>query len=290
MARILAIGIATLDIINSVHGYPAEDAEVRALAQRVCRGGNATNTLVVLSQLGHQCAWAGVLVDNPDGKRILDDLAVFHIDTDGCRRLSSGSMPISYVLLNRCNGSRTIVHFRDLPEFGFSDYRCLDLSGVHWLHVEGRNVEETARILADAATRYPNLPRSVEIEKPRPGVEALFEHADLLLFSRSYARARGYDTAEVLLRAVHSKVPRAALVCSWGEEGAWGLDRCGRLLYSPVCPPPKVIDTLGAGDTFNAGVIDGCALGQQLDEALSHACWLAGRKCGQLGLAGAQRR
>lgn len=30
MAHILAIGIATLDIINILDGYPAEDAEVRA--------------------------------------------------------------------------------------------------------------------------------------------------------------------------------------------------------------------------------------------------------------------
>src|SRR5690606_2634666 len=43
MGHVLAIGIATLDIVNTVDGYPAEDAEVRASAQRVSRGGNATN-------------------------------------------------------------------------------------------------------------------------------------------------------------------------------------------------------------------------------------------------------
>jgi hypothetical protein len=30
MAHILAIGIATLDIVNTLDGYPAEDSEVRA--------------------------------------------------------------------------------------------------------------------------------------------------------------------------------------------------------------------------------------------------------------------
>ena len=33
MAHILGIGIATLDIINTVDGYPPEDAEVRAMAR-----------------------------------------------------------------------------------------------------------------------------------------------------------------------------------------------------------------------------------------------------------------
>ena len=54
MARILGIGIATLDVINIVDEYPREDDEIRANGQRIARGGNVTNTLVVLSQLGHQ--------------------------------------------------------------------------------------------------------------------------------------------------------------------------------------------------------------------------------------------
>jgi ketohexokinase len=66
MPHILGIGIATLDIINSVDGYPAEDTEVRALRQQLRRGGNCTNTLAVLSQLGHRCAWGGVLAAEPN--------------------------------------------------------------------------------------------------------------------------------------------------------------------------------------------------------------------------------
>ena len=81
MSKILAVGIATLDIINSVAGYPAEDDEVRAVSQRLCRGGNATNTLAVLSQLGHQCHWAGVLADEPDARHIEADLERHRIDT-----------------------------------------------------------------------------------------------------------------------------------------------------------------------------------------------------------------
>ena len=65
MARILTVGIATLDIINRVARYPAEDTEIRALGQHRQRGGNASNTAVVLSQLGHQVDFAGVLIDEP---------------------------------------------------------------------------------------------------------------------------------------------------------------------------------------------------------------------------------
>lgn len=41
MARVMCVGFATLDIINRVVQYPAEDTEVRASAQSQRMGGIA---------------------------------------------------------------------------------------------------------------------------------------------------------------------------------------------------------------------------------------------------------
>lgn len=280
MARILGIGIATLDIINHVDGYPPEDSEVRALAQRVCRGGNCTNTLVVLSQLGHRCAWAGVLADEPDAARIVTDLEAHAIDLSPVRRIGHGKVPTSYVMLNQRNGSRSIVHYRNLPEYDFDAFRGIDLGTYEWLHFEGRNIDETARMLAHARRTQPHIPRSVEIEKPRAGIERLFAEATVLLFSRAFVRARGRDDPAAFLREARLLAPHADLVLAWGEAGAWALGRDERLVHSPAFPPPRVVDTLGAGDTFNAGIIDALLRGAALADALTAACRLAGEKCG----------
>ncbi len=286
MSSILAIGIATLDIINTVENYPQEDTEVRAIQQRICRGGNATNTLVMLSQLGHRCSWGGVCVESPEGKRILADLALFAIDIGPCRILSEGTVPTSYILLNQRNGSRTIVHYRDLPEFSWADFEKIDLSSFEWIHFEGRNVEETVKMLQRVRSCYPNLPVSVEIEKPRVGIEALFGYADILLFSKGFAMSQGYFDAPTFLRAMRQSyaLNSWSCVCAWGDEGGYALGSEGRLLHSPAYPPPQVIDTLGAGDTFNAGIIDSLCRQQDLEVALHHACQLAGEKCGRMGL------
>ena len=284
MARILGIGIATLDIINSVDGYPHEDAEVRALAQRQCRGGNATNSLVVLSQLGHRCAWGGVLADEPDAARIIDDLTGFGIELGPVRRIARGKVPTSYIALNQRNGSRTIVHYRDLPEYGYADFQTIALDDFDWLHFEGRNIDETARMLKHAHTVQPGTPRSLEIEKARPDIERLFPAATLLLFSRHYVRARGIDDPARFLHDMHQRTPHADLVLAWGEAGAYGVSRAGQLAHSPAFPPTRLVDTLGAGDPFNAGIIDAYLRRQTLSEALESACRLAGRKCGAAGL------
>ena len=118
---VLGVGTATLDIVNEVATYPQEDAEVRALGQRQMRGGNVTNSLVVLSQLGHPCAWAGTLGDDPASALILTDLDRHGVDTRLVVRHPGRFTPTSYIALSRATGTRTIVHHRDLPELAPSD-------------------------------------------------------------------------------------------------------------------------------------------------------------------------
>lgn len=286
MARILAIGIATLDIVNLVSAYPAEDSETRALGQRVNRGGNATNTLVVLSQLGHACSWGGVLAEEADAAVIRADLMAHDIDLRYCRHQPRGKNPTSYILLSQATGTRSIVHYRDLPEYDFEQFSGIDLTEFDWLHFEGRTVDATLEMLRHARRVAPHLPLSVEIEKQRPGIEQLYALPDLLLFSRAYATACGYLDATALFAAVRPQAQQADLVCSWGDAGAQARDRVGVLYSSPAFPPPRLVDTLGAGDTFNAGFIDARLRGLSCAEALQCACRLAGRKCGQQGFSG----
>ena len=285
MARILAVGIATLDIINSVARYPNEDDELRAVSQRISRGGNATNTLTVLSQLGHACHWAGVLADEPDARRIERELQKYNINTDAVARLAEGKVPTSYITHSLETGSRTIVHHRDLPEYSFEQFQQIELNPFDWLHFEGRNVDETLKMLHWLREKQPALHCSIEVEKERDNIEALFEYADILLFSKPFAEGRGFDDAESFLNAMQPKAPDTHLICTWGDEGAWALDVSGEIFDSPSFPPDQVVDTLGAGDTFNAGIIDSCVKNRGLHEALTAACKLAGRKCGIEGLA-----
>ncbi|MCV6636894.1 PfkB family carbohydrate kinase [Candidatus Albibeggiatoa sp. nov. NOAA] len=284
MSQILAVGIATLDVINIVDEYPKEDTEMRVAGQRICRGGNATNTLVVLSQLQHQCSWAGVWVDEPDGRTILADLQRHQINTDYCQVEKQGKVPTSYILLSQQTGSRTIVHHRNIPELSFQQFQKVDLSRFDWVHFEGRNVIETYHMLQWVKQQQPDLPISLEIEKPRLGIERLFQYADLLLCSQSFAHHHAYYNAADFLRDLRQQVTDTELVCAWGHLGAYAMDMKGQILHSPAYPPPQVVDTLGAGDTFNASLIDSFCRQQDLSMALHEACWLAGKKCGQVGL------
>ena len=282
MATVLAVGIATLDLIQEVDHYPAEDEECRALALRRRRGGNATNTLEVLARLGHRCRWAGNLADDPDSALVSHELRTLGIDLSAVRRHPGGQLPLSTIWLNRATGSRTIVHYRDLPEYHHRDFACLDLSDLDWIHFEGRAPEHLGPMLERARERLPGR-ISLEVEKPRPGIEALLVLADRLLFSRHYAQARGYQTPVAFLKEAAPAGKSCYL--AWGEAGAWCRTPAGGIHHQPA-PAVNVVDTLGAGDTFNAGVIHGVLAGWDEPRILAFAVKLAAAKCVRVGFAG----
>ncbi|WP_417549138.1 PfkB family carbohydrate kinase [Methylophaga sp.] len=279
MARILATGIATLDIVNEVASYPEEDAEVRALSQRIRRGGNASNTLCVLSQLGHQSYLAATLINEANGQVIEADLNRYQINTQFCPRLNEGKMPTSYITLNRQTGSRTIVHHRDCPELSFATFQHIDLSVFDWLHFEGRNIAELDKILKYCRQKAPNVPISLEIEKPREDIESIFDWADWLFFSKHYAQAKGYMTAEDMLASLPVNY-QATL--TWGAEGAYGWHN-GKVMYVPAIKIEHVVDSLGAGDSFNAGMIHSLVAENSRQDSLQFASQLAASKCQQYG-------
>jgi len=208
------------------------------------------------------------------------------VDISPCRLHADGSVPVSSVLVSAETGSRTITHYRDLPEYGYADFASIDLQSFDWLHFEGRNPGELATMLEWARQHHPAIPVSLEIEKPRDGIEALFGRADVLLFSGDYARHRGYDEPAALLRDVSRLQPDADLYCTWGAAGAVSMDRAGAEYGRSALASGPVVDTLGAGDVFNAGVIEGYLGGQDMPGILRQACTLAGRKCTQTGFAG----
>jgi ketohexokinase len=285
MSHILLIGNATLDIVNTVDHYPVEDEELRATHQCVSPGGNTANSAYVLAQLGHRVDLAAVLAREPDGERLAGLLRARGVGLEHCA-WREGRTPCSYVTVNARTGSRTIVHYRDLPELHADHLRSVPVERMDWVHLEARDGVLTGATLRALRGRLLDQPLSLEVEKERPGVDGLFALPDVILFSRPFARGRGFESARAFLGYMGGLCPQTLLACTWGEEGAWARDRDGTLHHAPAVSPAKVTETLGAGDTFNAGLIHALAGGRNVAEALTFAVTLAGRKVGQAGLDG----
>ncbi|XP_012925583.1 ketohexokinase isoform X8 [Heterocephalus glaber] len=288
--RILCVGLVVLDVISVVDQYPEEDTDRRCLSQRWQRGGNASNSCTVLSLLGAPCAFMGSLAPGHVADFVLDDLHRYSVDLRYLVFQTTGSIPVSTVIISEATGSRTIIH---AYSFLVADFRRrgVDVSQVSW---QSRGDTPCSCCIVNIS----NGSRTIVLyDTNLPDVSAKdFEKVDLTRFkwihievfvSKDVAKHLGFQSAAEALRGLYARVRKGAtLICAWAEEGADALGPSGQLLHSDAFSPPRVVDTLGAGDTFNASVIFSLAQGNSVQEALRFGCQVAGKKCGLQGFDG----
>ncbi|KAF7207466.1 ketohexokinase isoform X3 [Nothobranchius furzeri] len=292
--KILCVGLVCLDIINVVDKYPEEDTDSRCLSQRWQRGGNASNSCTVLSLLGAPCAFMGSLASGPVADFIVADFLRREIDVSAVVWQVKGQTPCACCVVCPLSGSRTVyLYDTDLPDVTVDDFSKVTLSHFKWIHWEGRNADEQIKMIQQVETFNSKLPPhqritiSVEIEKTQEPLYQLFPHGDVVFISKDVARHFGFHSAEAALRGLYARVKKGAvLICAWAEKGADALGPDGLLVHSDAFPPETLVDTLGAGDTFNAGVLYSLSNGGSLQDALTLGCRVAGRKCGFHGYDG----
>ncbi|KAL9617860.1 MAG: hypothetical protein Q9204_008453, partial [Flavoplaca sp. TL-2023a] len=291
-----------------VDHYPAEDEKLRASSILRRRGGNCPNTLEILQQLLdcddvaapiHLALLSVLPASSSPAYQEIKSSFQPSTDLSNCICREDSSEPASsYIIRSRWADSRTIINYNGLPEMTVQEFVSIttklgDL--LAWCHFEGRIPDVTLACIHHLRKHHPAVTISVEVEKPgREGLRDLAALADVVFFSKSWAQnqGNGYQSAEDCLRAQAKLNPHASLiVCTWGEHGAAALELPSQRFTE--CPAfnlggMSVVDTVGAGDTFIAGMLFGltCHSDWDLDRKLEFANELAGRKVGQEGLSG----
>lgn len=170
------------------------------------------------------------------------------------------------------------------------------LNGVppfHWIHFEGRNIDQVVQQIdwlnnkAISDGWRDQLVISVELEKPdREHIDWLMPKGDVVFFSKLFAERRGYDNAATFLHDIKAQCkPKAIIYCTWGSHGATCLSPDNTLHHAPAIKIERVIDAIGAGDTFIAGIIFSLLRNMSLSSSLKFACELASRKVAQQGFS-----
>lgn len=252
-ARFLTVGESLTDIVVAADG-----------TRREFPGGSPLNVAVALGRLGHESHLLTRIGDDPRGHAIRDHLVASSVQltpgsiddrptsTAEARLSSDGSAEYTFDLAWDPDA-------RDLPRqvdavHTSSIAAVLDPGAARVADVLAHHAR-TATISYDPNARPDLMGDPV---RTRTLVEAIIARADVVKSSdEDIAWLYGTDDVEDVVAGWRALGPTVT-VLTRGGEGATGFGPTGRVAVEPV--RVDVADTVGAGDTFSAGILHALAL------------------------------
>lgn len=280
---------------------PGAELMVQKPRLDVCVGGAEANVAVSLARLGRQAQMLSFLPDNPLGRAGEDELRRYGVEVSA---LSFGPGRMGLYFLTPGAGLRAgeITYDRKHSAFAEADFTAIDwtsrLNGVALLHVSGVTAalgRNSAEGVIGAVTQARKLGVAVSCDcnyraklwqswkGDAPGVlgeilaqaDLVFgDHRDLsLVLAKTMAPGRAAAEAAFaafpnLSRIAHTT--RNQFSANHHELGASMHTRAGETL-APALAVTDIVDRIGGGDAFAAGLIHALMGQKSDDEALKFA-------------------
>ncbi len=264
--------------------------------------GAESNVSVALARLGWRTAWVSRLPDHALAQSLLRALRADGVDISAVKTVPGeriGTYFIEYatppratqVIYDRANSAAAHMTSADIDWDYLLDTRVLHLTGItaalsdtcYSLLIEAMERAHSGGVIVsfDVNFRAKLWTASSAGEKLRP----LIAEADLLLCKAADAAALfGCQGEAPQLMAELQTLTRAqAIYCTFGEHGAALLS--GNEFMTQPAIPVQIVDRIGSGDAFAAGVIDACLSSSTpaLRDSLRHGVALAAIALSQFG-------
>ena len=252
--------------------------------------GAELNVAVGLRRLGGEPMYMTRLGCDPFADRIVGFMRANGLD--GSLVVRDGSRPTGFMLKSRVSHGDPVTFYRRAGSAASAispaDVQAVDWRGVSVLHLTGilpplsQTALEASYALVKAAREQgvfvsfdPNLRPALwpDADTMRDTLRELAAQADLVLPGLAEGRELfGAETPEAVARAFLDNGARAVVVKD-GPRGALAATGTGSV-YVPGFVVGRVVDTVGCGDGFAAGVLSALLEGQSLDRAAVRGCAL----------------
>ena len=258
---VIVIGELNVDIIlNEIEGFPVIGKEILANAMSVTLGSSSAIFAGNLSSLGTRVAFIGKVGDDNFAQVVLTTLEKKKVNTSQIIKSSSLSTGATIVLnydQDRANvtypGAMNELHLKDIDFDFLSKARHMHFSSCFLqpgirndLTALFRGAKEIGLTTSFDAQWDPEEKWDLPLEQLLPYVDVFLPNIQEFKFlTRS-------NTIEEGIRKLR---PYAHyIVIKNGSDGAWAWDG-KRIISQPAFLNNRVVDCIGAGDSFNAGFI-----------------------------------
>lgn len=252
--------------------FSSSDTRGLEYAQQVMKsfGGAESNVAIGLSRLGHRAGWFSRLGTDPLGRYIMKSIRGEGVDVSRIRWCEG--VPTGLMMREQTAGKNSVYYYRKLAAASTMSPSDLDedyIRSAKILHVTGitcalsANCAETVlsaiQIAKEAGVLVsfdPNLRLKLwTIEEARAMLLPIAELADLFLPGLDELKLL-YDTEdeaaifERLSLLEGTSIVKGGLGMNYVVQGS-------EIIEVPYTPVDHVVDTVGAGDAFCAGLLSG---------------------------------
>jgi 2-dehydro-3-deoxygluconokinase len=238
-------------------------------------GGTESNVAVAVARLGNRARWLSRLTDNALGRRITYELSALGVDCSGVAWTHEDRVGTYFIEFGAPPRPTTVLYDRAHSAASKMTTSTFDLdqelTNTRILHLTGITPALSASC-ADLMTEIINLARAKDVhivfdvnyrallwppETCAHTLAPLIEKVDTLLIGQADAGTvfgiRG--TPQEVLQGAVDRFGVRQVGITLGEHGAIGLAD-GQIMDAPGYAV-KIVDRIGAGDAFAAGVIAG---------------------------------
>ncbi len=264
--------------------WPADGAPLDVAAHwDSSLGGAESNFAVALARLGHPTRWISRLGDDPFGRLVRATLQREGVVVDAP---PDPRAPTAVFFKERAaHGPRRVVYYRRgsaASLMGPDDLDPAQFAGARVLHVTGITpalsescaaaVDRTVTLACEAGLLVsvdPNVRLQLwaDREACRAALTRLVSRADLVLLGHEDAEILYPGLDEDAVLAVITAAGPRTVVLKLGERGARGVCDGEQAAVEPY--PVAAVDTIGAGDGFDAGFIAGLLRGYPFARCLT---------------------
>lgn len=247
--------------------------------------GAELNVSIGLSRLGHDAFYMTKLGCDSIGERIValmkrNGLTDKFVEYDKLHstgymfkgRVENGDPPISY---GRRGSAASLISSADIDKLDLTEFRggFLHLTGIT-AALSPQMPQTLERLIYEAKKQDmtvsfdPNIRKQLwsSEENMRDTLNHLISLCDLLLPGISEGKQLCGEQNEKDIAKFYLSKGVKAVICKLGAKGAYSASNLGES-YSPSYHIAKIVDTVGAGDGFAAGVLSALAEGLSIEQA-----------------------
>ncbi|UBH15821.1 ribokinase [Macrococcus armenti] len=278
MGNIFVIGSASVDLVVKSHRQPAKGETILGESFFMTTGGKGSNQAVSASRLGVDVYMVGAVGDDTFGEMILNNFKENHVNIDNVETVTHQSSGTAHITLADNDNSIIVV-----PGANFKI--TIEQVEVVLSKLEQSDIVVIQNEIPVQVTEY-IINRTHELGITTIYNPAPFVQIDTSLLNKvSYFTPNETEVRELFgedFESVIKQYPKQMIV-TLGAQGAVYYD--GELKRVPGLKA-EVVDTTGAGDTFNGAFAVALSEGKDIDTALQFANKAASISVGGLGAQG----